>query len=95
VVSESRPKPSAISASCSQERPVSGQTRDGSRDRLHEEQAVGLAELLRRLENGEKVREGLQEQISELKNMVQILVEQGQQPPLQALIRLHLILPSL
>jgi len=85
MVSNSRPKPSAASASYSQEGPISARDRDGSRNRPCPENATSLAEVLRILENKEKHLKSLKEHINEtqsdistIKNMVQTLLNQGQ-----------------
>ena len=85
IVSKSRPKPSAASASCPQEGPISTQDHGGSRNQLHQEQAMGLAEVLRLLTTKERHIKRLEYQLSEavvdissIKEKVQTLLSQGQ-----------------
>lgn len=85
MVSKSRPKPSFASASCPQEGPVSAQDHGGSRNPLHQEQAMGLAEVLRLLDTKERHIKRLKDQLSEavvdissIKEKVQTLLNQGQ-----------------
>jgi hypothetical protein len=80
TVSECLPKPSAASTSSS-----SRQDRDNSREKLCKEQAPGLIDILRLLEDKERRYKSLQTQLIEeksdigtIKNMVQTLINQGQ-----------------
>jgi hypothetical protein len=87
MVSEFRPKPSAASP---QGELVSARNHDGSSGQPHQEQAMGLTELLRLLDNKEKrfqeqIKEQIREQarehnseMSEIKDMIRTLLNQTQ-----------------